>query len=356
MKRMTDTGVGNIPPGESLIKPLTVGRVTYRNNILLAPMSGVSDVPFRRAAWKSGAGMVVSEMVASEALVTGHAEMQMKAEAADLPVHVLQLAGRQAEWMGHAARLAEANGADVIDINMGCPARKVTNGLSGSALMRDLDHALTLIEAVVGAVKVPVTLKMRLGWDENCINAPELAKRAVDAGIQLITVHGRTRQQFYKGEADWLAVAAVRDVVDVPLVINGDITDVETTVNAMAASGADGVMIGRAGYGKPDLPGAIAGTLATSSMQNDRFETYDICNHYAEIIAFYGEPLGVRCARKHIAGGSNERTWRGARLQGRNHDIKQRRLCLCKTGRADTPCRSTVRFAAQRYRKRAAEA
>ncbi len=277
-------------------KPIVVGNVTYRNNVLLAPMSGVSDVPFRRAAWASGAGMVISEMVASEALVTGHVEMEMKAESAGLPVHVIQLAGRQAEWMSHAANLAEANGADVIDINMGCPARKVTNGLSGSALMRDLDHALTLIEAVVGAVRVPVTLKMRLGWDEQSINAPDLARRAVDAGVKLITVHGRTRQQFYKGVADWEAVRAVRDVIDVPLIINGDIVDPETSFAALEASGADGVMIGRASYGKPDLPGAIAEAFNADGSA----PSYDICHHYQEIIEFYGEPLGVKCARKHV--------------------------------------------------------
>ena len=279
------------------IRPLTVGGAHWRNNVLLAPMSGVSDVPFRRAAWRCGAGMVFSEMVASEALVTGHMEMQMKAESAGLPFHVVQLAGREAKWMDHAARLAEANGADMIDINMGCPARKVTNGLSGSALMRDPDHAMGLVEAVLGAVNIPVTLKMRLGWDHNAINAPELARRAEAAGVQMITVHGRTRCQFYKGEADWHAVRGVREATSVPLIVNGDIGCAETAQVAMQASGADGVMLGRACYGQPDLPGNIARQLSGESqpVQN----RYSMVEHYRDMIAFYGEPLGLRCARKH---------------------------------------------------------
>jgi len=277
-------------------RPLQVGNVTYRNGVILAPMSGVSDVPFRRAAWNAGAGMVISEMVASEALVTGQAEMQMKAEGAGLPVHVVQLAGRQAKWMAHAAELAEANGAHVVDINMGCPARRVTTGMSGSALMRDLDHALGLIEATVAAVKIPVTLKMRLGWDHDTINAPDLARRAADAGVQLITVHGRTRCQFYKGAADWEAVQAVRDVIDLPLIINGDIKSSSDGLAAMRACGADGIMIGRASYGAPDLPGRIA----DSTDSDKQSAPYDMVAHYLDIIDFYGDELGVRCARKHI--------------------------------------------------------
>lgn len=294
---LVDTHNSERECAEVLVQPLVIGSVTYRNPVLLAPMSGVSDVPFRRAAWRAGAGMVISEMVASEALVTGHLEMQMKAEGAGLPVHVVQLAGRQAKWMDHAARIAEANGADVIDINMGCPARRVTQGYSGSALMRDLDHALTLIDAVVKAVKIPVTLKMRLGWDHETINAPELAKRAEDAGVQLLTVHGRTRCQFYKGAADWSAVRRVKEATDLPLLVNGDITNKMDAMNAIAASGADGVMIGRASYGQPDLPGRIA-----SEIQNiTKSKSYDVVQHYCEIIDFYGEVLGIKCARKHIS-------------------------------------------------------
>ena len=206
-----------------LSAPFRVGRLSFRTRVVLAPMSGVTDLPFRQLAWRFGAGLVVTEMVASRELVGNAAESWSRLKSSGIDPHMVQLAGREAYWMGEAARIAADNGADVIDINMGCPAKKVTGGYSGSALMRDPDHALSLIEATVKAVDVPVTLKMRLGWDENSINAPLIAKRAEDAGVQMITIHGRTRMQFYNGKADWDAIRAVREVISVPLVANGDV-------------------------------------------------------------------------------------------------------------------------------------
>ncbi len=284
-------------------KQISIGKHTLRNNVLLAPMSGVTDVPFRKLAWKHGAGMVVSEMVASEALTTGQEEMRLKSESAGLPVHMVQLAGRQPKWMAEATRIALESGADIIDINMGCPSKRVTNGYSGSALMRDLDHALTLIDAVVETSSVPVTLKMRLGWDQQSINAPELAKRAEDAGVHLITVHGRTRDQFYKGEANWELVQHVRDNTKLPLVINGDITSAQKARNAMSVSGADAVMVGRGTYGTPWLCGQIASELdevkPIKTPQGAELGEL-VATHHEEILSLYGFELGIRNARKHI--------------------------------------------------------
>lgn len=279
-----------------LSAPITIGNVTLRNRAFLAPMSGVTDVPFRKLAWELGAGLVVSEMVASQALVGGHEEMQLKMQSADIPLHVVQLAGREAHWMELAAKIAQSSGAQIIDINMGCPARRVTTGYSGSALMRDLDHALCLIKAVINAVEVPVTLKMRLGWDHSSINAPELAKRAQDAGVQMITVHGRTRCQFYKGEADWNAIQAVRDATDLPLVVNGDIVDSKTADSALAACNADATMIGRGAYGKPWLPGVVAGNVEPNVAIDADF----VSRHHEDMLVFYGYELGIRQARKHL--------------------------------------------------------
>tara|TARA_R110001606_G_scaffold39773_4_gene109300 strand:- start:2748 stop:3752 length:1005 start_codon:yes stop_codon:yes gene_type:complete len=271
---------------------------------VLAPMSGVTDLPFRRQAQRFGAGMVVSEMVASDALARGRIDMVRKAAAdASLAPRVIQLAGRQAEWMAEGARIAQAAGADIVDINMGCPARQVTKGLSGSALMRDLDHAMTLIEATLAPVSIPVTLKMRLGWDHDCLNAPELARRAVDAGVAMITVHGRTRQQFYTGQADWSAVRAVREAVQVPLLVNGDIATLAQASEALTLSGADGVMVGRAAQGRPWLVGEIGAGLITGTMPDTPWaaKVAAVMEQSAEAYDFYGEALGVRMMRKHFA-------------------------------------------------------
>ncbi|GGH18147.1 tRNA-dihydrouridine synthase [Alsobacter metallidurans] len=284
--------------------PLRIGRLQLDGCVALAPMSGVTDAGMRRIARRFGASLVVSEMVASDEFVRGSVEARLRAEGTGIDPHVVQIAGREAYWMGEAARVAEASGASVVDINMGCPAKKVTGGLSGSALMRDLDHALTLIEATVAAVRIPVTLKMRLGWDDDTRNAPELARRAEAAGVQLITVHGRTRCQFYTGQADWDAIRDAKEAVSLPVIANGDCSTLADAQTMLARSGADGVMIGRAAVGRPWLPGMIARGLAGGPAHAPSLEARReaALEHYDSLLTAYGVRVGVRHARKHLVG------------------------------------------------------
>lgn len=289
-------------PGDSTsVDPLRrlTGGQSNGAMVLLAPLSGITDAPFRRLVRSFGTPLVFSEMIASGELLKGDPDSRLRLAADRSGPHAVQLAGREAQAMRLAARLVADEGGDLIDINMGCPAKKVVGGASGSALMRDLDHAERLIEATLeGAGSVPVSLKMRLGWDQATINAPELARRAERAGIAWVTVHGRTRDQFYEGRANWRAIRAVRDAVGVPVVANGDLVDRAGHATMLRESGADAVMVGRGACGRPWLPALIAGA-APADLASRSFADI-VTGHYDAMLAHYGVGAGLRHARKHL--------------------------------------------------------
>lgn len=292
---------------------LRIGDVAVGGRVLIAPMTGVSDLPFRQAASRLGAAYVATEMVACAELARGRPDVVRRAAVGEgLPLTVIQLVGRDPAMIAGGARTAEAAGADVVDLNFGCPAKEVTGAASGSALMRDLDHACRLIEAAVSATDRPVTVKMRLGWDDASRNAPELAARAEALGVKAVTVHGRTRQQFYTGVADWRAVADVKAAVSIPVIVNGDVIDAPSARAALELSGADAVMLGRGVYGRPWLAAAIERSLAGLAPFEEPHAAARLAivlEHMAASLAFYGERLGLRMFRKHLGWYVEQAPW-----------------------------------------------
>ena len=287
-----------------MLKSINIGALEIANPIILAPMSGVTDMPFRRLVKRAGAGLVVSEMIASRAMIhAARKTMKMATHCADEYPMSVQLAGCEPDVIAEAARINEDRGAAIIDINMGCPVKKVTNGDAGSALMREVGLATKLLKATVKAVKIPVTLKMRTGWDDDTRNAPQLARIAEDCGIQAVAIHGRTRCQFYKGKADWPFIAEVKDAVNIPVFGNGDVFSVDDAEKLLKVSGADGILIGRGSYGRPWFLNQISHYLKTGERLADpsiQRQMEIVLDHYDAIVSHYGATLGVKIARKHL--------------------------------------------------------